>query len=159
MLLYVSGSTGLLASGVFAAFVLSLKRFHSAQQLQLESSASLDRAIDALDTAYFTLRQSQRDAPDASGVGRASYAEPSQRLPITREALHAALQDCAAREGDAPISKSTVDDLWAMLDANGDGVLTADELRLGEPLAARARGGAATSARTGSRSDAVRVEQ
>lgn len=164
LLLYVSGGTGLAASGVFAAFVLSLKRFHAAQQRQVESTASLDRAIDVLDTAYFTLRQAhsaQRlDGLDtahgtlltgeptgaASGAGGDGLLEnavvapdvaasvPRVRLPITREGLHTALQRCAQREGGEarPINPNAVDELWEMLDANGDGVLTAEELHLGE---------------------------
>ena len=58
----VSAGAALLASGVFGAFVLSLRRFHALQQQQVESTAALDRAIDTLDTAYFALRQVRRGA-------------------------------------------------------------------------------------------------
>ena len=55
-------------------------------------------------------------------------------LPITRHALHEALcrQPAASLDAHpAPLPRRAVDDLWELLDANGDGVLTAEELHLG----------------------------
>ena len=66
------------------------------------------------------------------------HDEEPALLPITRDALHEALQRSTRVDGSGqnqPLPANTVEDLWEMLDANGDGVLTPDELMLGEEQA------------------------
>jgi|MDTA01.1.fsa_nt_gb Mg2+ and Co2+ transporter CorA len=136
MLWYVSGGTSLAAGSLFAAFVLSVRRFHALQQAHVESTDRLDRAIDTLDTAYFALRQAQQPLEDGNGASdtalqpltNADSVRPTLR-PITRETLQAALQKTATLSGGQPLPPNAVDDLWSLLDANGDGVLTEDEQR------------------------------
>ena len=44
----VSAGAGALSTGLFIAFVRSMRRFHFSQQRSVDSTAALDRAIDAL---------------------------------------------------------------------------------------------------------------
>ena len=134
----VSAGAGALSIGLFIAFVRSMRRFHFSQQRSVDSTAALDRAIDALETAYFALRlrtpqleSPLADRPGAEaredGLGSRHVGEMAL-LPITRDSLADALQYSAQLEGAAPLPHGAVDELWEMLDANGDGVLTQEEI-------------------------------
>ena len=68
LLLYVSAGAGALASGVFAAFVLSLKRFHTRQQQQVDDDveeAQLDERVHQIRPLRLEalLHQQQKLAP------------------------------------------------------------------------------------------------
>ena len=139
LLWYVSGAATCVAGSVFGAFVISVRRFHLQQQQQVESTAALDRAVDALDTAYFALRQMRPHASDGRLSDGGRDDEP-ELLPITREALRKALMRSKGGDGGGhgdgrlEAEDAAIDDLWHVLDADGDGVLTQDELQLGERL-------------------------
>ena len=152
----VSAGAGALSTGLFIAFVRSMRRFHFSQQRSVDSTAALDRAIDALETAYFALRlrTPQLESPLADRAGAEAkedglgsrQAGDTALLPITRDSLADALQYSAQLEGGAPLPHGAVDELWEMLDANGDGVLTQEEI--GE-FGGSSRGGVDSRARRG----------
>ena len=132
----VTGVTATAAASVFAAFVLSVRRFHSSQQQLVARTASLDRSLTGLDSAYFALRQrslmlDDRQVAEGDDDGSGGRAEP---LVITKEILREALQRAASSNADADVQTMVaprhgdVDELWRLLDADGDGVLTASEL-------------------------------
>lgn len=133
----VTGGACAAATGVFGAFVVSVRRFHLSQQAQVARTAALDHSLQNLDSAYFALRQSGLvlgDGRDNNLISASGGADP---VIITKDVLRDAI-DRVAQEtgtgsttlvrGQGDITEDAVDDLWRLLDANGDGVLTASEL-------------------------------
>jgi hypothetical protein len=122
----VSGTVSVVASAVFTGFVLSVRRFNKSQQQQVLRTSALERSLASLDTAYFALRQRWIGTPNDD-------EESSQPVHISLDALRHALDE----SGKGPVPTEEVEELYNLLDANGDGVLTVAELGISEKEARR----------------------
>ena len=122
LLWVVTGCASSAAVAIFGGLVFSVRRFHSSQQQQIARTASLERSLFSLDSAYFALRQQGvLLGVDATGGSGAGAPDPV----VTREGLSRALD--AVNERMQP---GDVDALFRLLDIDGSGVLTKDELGL-----------------------------
>ena len=130
LLWLVAGGTATASALLFVGLLLGVRRFNAEQSRQLSRTTSLEHALAGLDDAYYALRESgaldgtvdlSRDAP-----------------PLISKA---ALGDALGAAGAPPLAPPELDELWALLDTNADGVLNPEEVRV--PLPSRGRGGRA----------------
>lgn len=140
----VTSAASTTALAVFAGLMLSVRRFHVSQGQQVVRTASLERSLNGLDAAYFALRPSRMLAASTDVDATSATADAvDERLPASEEPLvitKAALREALGRVQQAGGKPSLVllgraphqqnldfDELWALLDANGDGVLCPDD--------------------------------
>lgn len=135
-----TGVTVSAGAAIFGGLVFSVRRFHVSQQRQIARTASLERALTRLDDAYFGLRRQGVLIGEAGGGrgggGGGRFVQSADSEPVvTREELSRALQSV-----DGRMQPADVDALFKLLDTDGSGVLTKDELGLrGEAAEAVAR--------------------
>lgn len=123
LLWVVTGGSTAAGVAIFAGLLFSVRRFHASQQKQIAQTASLERSLSSLDAAYFALRQQGVLLGDAGAGGRARASETDP--VVTRDELSRALDSVNER-----VRPSDVDALFRLLDTDGSGVLTKDELGL-----------------------------
>eukprot|EP00440_Ansanella_granifera_P030310 gb/GFBE01032931.1/.p1 GENE.gb/GFBE01032931.1/~~gb/GFBE01032931.1/.p1 ORF type:complete len:494 (+),score=106.57 gb/GFBE01032931.1/:1-1482(+) len=110
----VTAGTTAITILIFAGLMSGVRRFHRVQRNHMSQTGSLRRALEGLDEAYFSLRQSgslvcSEDEAAPSGVNKAELFE----------ALEAA--GCVLNDEEQDV-------LWEAMDANRDGSLSASEL-------------------------------
>ncbi len=107
-----------------------LNRFRSAQRHHLQQSASLERTLGLLDSAYYALRRTGAlTAHDA--LARGERAVSGAALPsagLRFEQLRTAVNSLHRPRGGAGVTDAELLSLWEVFDANGDGMLDANEL-------------------------------
>ena len=118
----VTGGTSAVGVGLFCGFLYSVRRFHASQQHQIAATAALETGLASLDATYFMLRR--------QGILHGDiHSDANEQAIISRTSLEESLHQL--REDDErEITLEEKAALWAILDADGNGVLTEEERHL-----------------------------
>ena len=118
----VTGGTSAVGMGLFCGFLFSVRRFHASQQHQIVATAALETGLASLDAAYFMLRR--------QGILHGEiHSDVNEQAIISRTSLEESLLQLRD-EDEREITVEEKAALWAILDADGNGVLTEEERHL-----------------------------
>jgi len=124
----VAGCCAFSSAALMSALLAGLNRFRSAQRHHVQQSASLERTLTLLDSAYYALRRTGALAGHDALV-RGERAVSGASAPSTGlrfEELRAAVAETPCLQRG--VTDADLMSLWEVFDANSDGVLDRDEL-------------------------------